>query len=282
VTEADKTTDPCRRGGPRRAVHRIFPARLIHGVAGFAEVSARAFVVDLSRVRRPSLVVNNAISIVNTPSTGDHPVVSKFTPRRCACRRGPARGSLNVCRSILGVGCGAFSSRLWCGFVNAPEHTALFRFGRGHPLVYAFYTVFVARPTASAGFTCRRVSTLALHHQDCALLAGAALGHMTGHSWLGGFCRVHRRGRGHHAGGRAQDVASPRARPLLARAPAGVHGGAVTYTGLDQSGAELRLAPARRFAGAALLGRGQGRRAGGRVRGRFAAWRCCPTRLFWW
>ena len=143
------------------------------------------------------------------------------------------------------------------GFVNAPEHTSLFRLAAAIPLVYAFYTVFVGTANGQRRFHVQASFDVGFSiTKTVLLLAGAAVGHMAGHSVAGAFAGfiaaavvimlVAARKMWLHPG---QGRFSP-ARLLV------FMGGAVTYTGLINLALSYDSLLLRRFAGAALAGQG--------------------------
>ena len=259
MTEADKTTQPDRAVEVGHGVLFIGFAKASFMVFGALQKFLLARVVDLAEYGAFS-VVNNAISIVNnTIVQGTIQSVSKFTAEDDARAGAVQRAGLKL-QSVLGVAVAVaffLAAPLVAGFVNAPEHTSLFRLAAAIPLIYAFYTVFVGTANGQRRFHVQASFDVGFSITKTALLlAGAALGHMAGHSVAGAFAGfiaaavVIMLVAGHKMWlDPGQGRFSP-ARLLV------FMGGAVTYTGLINLALSYDSLLLRRFAGAALMGQG--------------------------
>jgi stage V sporulation protein B len=136
-------------------------------------------------------VVNNAISIVNnTIVQGTIQSVSKFTAEDDTRAGAVQRAGLRLQIFLgLGVALAVFlAAPLVAGFVNAPEHTSLFRLAAAIPAIYAFYTVFVGTANGQRRFNVQASFDVGFSiSKTILLLGGAALGRMAGHSVAGAF-----------------------------------------------------------------------------------------------
>ena len=259
MTEADKTTQPDRAVEVGHGVLFIGFAKASFMVFGALQKFLLARVVDLAEYGAFS-VVNNAISIVNnTVVQGTIQSVSKFTAEDDARAGAVQRAGLKL-QSVLGVAVAVaffLAAPLVAGFVNAPEHTWLFRLSAAIPLVYAFYTVFVGTANGQRRFRVQASFDVGFSiTKTVLLLAGAAVGHMAGHSVAGAFA-------GFIAAAVVIMLVAARKMWL---APGQGHfsparllvfmGGAVTYTGLINLALSYDSLLLRRFAGAALAGQG--------------------------
>ena len=246
MTEADKTTQPDRAVEVGHGVLFIGFAKASFMVFGALQKFLLARVVDLAEYGAFS-VVNNAISIVNnTIVQGTIQSVSKFTAEDDARAGAVQRAGLKL-QSVLGVAVAVaffLAAPLVAGFVNAPEHTWLFRLSAAIPLVYAFYTVFVGTANGQRRFRVQASFDVGFSiTKTVLLLAGAFAGFITAavvimlvaarKMWLAP----------------GQGRFSP-ARLLV------FMGGAVTYTGLINLALSYDSLLLRRFAGAALAGQG--------------------------
>ena len=258
-TETNKTTQPDRAVEVGHGVLFIGFAKASFMVFGALQKFLLARVVDLAEYGAFS-VVNNAISIVNnTIVQGTIQSVSKFTAEDDARAGAVQRAGLKL-QSILGVAVAVaffLAAPVVAGFVNAPEHTSLFRLAAAIPLVYAFYTVFVGTANGQRRFHVQASFDVGFSiTKTVLLLAGAAVGHMVGHSVAGAFA-------GFIAAAvvimlvaaRKMWLAPGQGRFSPARLLVFM-GGAVTYTGLINLALSYDSLLLRRFAGAALAGQG--------------------------
>jgi stage V sporulation protein B len=136
-------------------------------------------------------VVNNAISIVNnTIVQGTIQSVSKFTAEDDTRAGAVQRAGLRL-QTFLGLGVAlavVLAAPLVAGFVNAPEHTSLFRLAAAIPAIYAFYTVFVGTANGQRRFKVQASFDVGFSiSKTILLLAGAAVGRVMGHSVAGAF-----------------------------------------------------------------------------------------------
>ena len=259
MTETEKTTQPDRAVEVGRGVLFIGFAKASFMVFGALQKFLLARVVDQAAYGAFS-VVNNAISIVNnTIVQGTIQSVSKFTAEDDARAGAVQRAGLKL-QSVLGVAVAlAFflAAPLVAGFVNAPEHTSLFRLAAAIPLVYAFYTVFVGTANGQRRFRVQASFDVGFSMtKTVLLLAGAAIGRIMGNSVAGAFA-------GFIAAalvimlvaGRKMWLPTGPTRFSPARLLAFM-GGAVAYTGLINLALSYDSLLLRRFAGAALAGQG--------------------------
>lgn len=205
-------------------------------------------------------VVNNAISIVNnTIVQGTIQSVSKFTAEDDTRAGAVQRAGLRL-QIFLGLGVALavlLAAPLVAGFVNAPEHTALFRLAAAIPAIYAFYTVFVGTANGQRRFNVQASFDVGFSiSKTILLLAGAAVGRMAGHSVAGAFL-------GFIAAAVLIMLVAGR-KMWLAKGNAQFSpwrllyfmGGALAYTLLINLALSYDSLLLRRFAGAALAGQG--------------------------
>jgi stage V sporulation protein B len=242
-----------------------------HGVLfiGFAKASFMVFgalqkfllarVVSVAEYGAFS-IVNNAISIVNnTIVQGTIQSVSKFTAEDDTRAGAVQRAGLRL-QTFLGLGVALpvlLAAPLVADFVNAPEHTSLFRLAAAIPAIYAFYTVFVGTANGQRRFNVQASFDVGFSiSKTILLLAGAAVGRMAGHSVAGallGFIAaavVIMLVAGKKMWLAKSSVPFSSGRLLL------FMGGAVAYTGLINLALSYDSLLLRRFAGAALAGPG--------------------------
>jgi stage V sporulation protein B len=242
-----------------------------HGVLfiGFAKASFMVFgalqkfllarVVNVAEFGAFSLV-NNATSILNnTIVQGTIQSVSKFTAEDDRRAGAVQRAGLRL-QIFLGLGVALaffFLAPLVAGFVNAPEHTWLFRLAAAIPAIYAFYSVFVGTANGQRRFNVQASFDVGFSiSKTILLLTGAVVGRMAGHSVAGALL-------GFIAAALVILLVSSR-KMWLAKGDARFSawrlllfmGGALAYTLLINLALLYDPLLLRRFAGAALAGQG--------------------------
>jgi stage V sporulation protein B len=259
VNDSKATSQPDRAVEVGHGVLFIGLAKASFMVFGALQKFLLARVVSVAEYGAFS-VVNNAISIVNnTIVQGTIQSVSKFTAEDDTRAGAVQRAGLRLQIFLgLGVALAVFlAAPLVAGFVNAPEHTSLFRLAAAIPAIYAFYTVFVGTANGQRRFNVQASFDVGFSiSKTILLLAGAAVGRMAGHSVAGAFL-------GFIAAAVLIMLVAGR-KMWLAKGNAQFSpwrllyfmGGALAYTLLINLALSYDSLLLRRFAGAALAGQG--------------------------
>jgi stage V sporulation protein B len=190
VNDSQATSQPDRAVEVGHGVLFIGFAKASFMVFGALQKFLLARVVNVAEFGAFSLV-NNAISIINnTIVQGTIQSVSKFTAEDDARAGAVQRAGLRL-QTFFGLGVALvffLVAPLVAGFVNAPEHTSLFRLAAAIPAIYAFYSVFVGTANGQRRFKVQASFDVGFSiSKTVLLLTGAVLGHMAGHSVAGAF-----------------------------------------------------------------------------------------------